>query len=119
MAYRGDDYKVHILDAYCPHMGADLAKGEVIGTNIVCPFHHWQWGSDGVCQSIPYSESIPKKACIKSWPTLEKNGLLYIGLRGREPRKHECLFWGCYFPENRPPPVAKTESISVDGSANV
>ncbi len=79
VAYRSTDYKVYILDAYCPHMGADLAEGEQDedGT-LVCPFHHWKWGTDGVCKDIPYAEKIPQKACIKSWPTLEKNGLLYI-----------------------------------------
>ena len=78
VAYRGADFQVHILDAYCPHMGADLAEGEVDGNDLVCPFHHWKWGTDGKCTKIPYAKNIPPKACIKSWPTLEKNGLLYI-----------------------------------------
>ncbi|NRA40969.1 MAG: Rieske 2Fe-2S domain-containing protein [Pseudomonadales bacterium] len=92
VAYRGADWKVHVLDAYCPHMGADLAEGEVEGNLLVCPFHHWKWGADGVCQEIPYADKIPPKACIKSWPTLEKNGLLYL--------------W--YDPENNPP-IAEQE----------
>jgi 3-ketosteroid 9alpha-monooxygenase subunit A len=78
VAYRGADYRVHILDAYCPHMGADMAHGEVKGNSLVCPFHKWEWGTDGVCSHIPYSKSIPPRARIKSWPTLEKNGMLYI-----------------------------------------
>ncbi len=78
VAYRGADYQVHILDAYCPHMGADMAKGTVEGNNLVCPFHHWQWGTDGVCNKIPYAKNIPERAKIKAWPTLEKNGLLYV-----------------------------------------
>lgn len=78
VAYRGADYQVHVLDAYCPHMGADLALGTVNGNQLVCPFHHWEWGTDGICQHIPYAATIPPKARIKAWPTLEKNGLLYI-----------------------------------------
>ncbi len=78
VAYRGADYQVHILDAYCPHMGADMALGTVNGNNLVCPFHSWEWGTDGVCSKIPYAKNIPAKARIKAWPTLEKNGLLYI-----------------------------------------
>ncbi len=32
VAYRGKaDNEVHILDAYCPHMGGDLCGGEVKG----------------------------------------------------------------------------------------
>jgi 3-ketosteroid 9alpha-monooxygenase subunit A len=78
VAYRGADFQVHILDAYCPHMGADLSKGCVEGNNILCPFHHWSWGADGACNHIPYAKNIPPRAKIKSWPTIEKNGLLYV-----------------------------------------
>jgi len=79
VAYRGkDDGQVHILDAYCPHMGADLSGGEVKGNSVVCPFHLWSWGADGVCDEIPYAKKIPEKAVIKSWPALEKNGLIFV-----------------------------------------
>lgn len=79
VAYRGkEDGAVHILDGYCPHMGGDLSGGEVNGNSVVCPFHLWSWGSDGACDHIPYANKIPAKAVIKSWPTLEKNGLVFI-----------------------------------------
>ena len=79
VAYRGeDDGEVHILDAYCPHMGGDLSDGKVCGNSVVCPFHLWSWGADGVCDDIPYAKKIPEKAVIKSWPSLEKNGLFFV-----------------------------------------
>jgi 3-ketosteroid 9alpha-monooxygenase subunit A len=79
VAYRGeDDGEVHILDAYCPHMGGDLSDGKVCGNSVVCPFHLWSWGADGVCDDIPYARKIPEKAVIKSWPALEKNGLVFV-----------------------------------------
>ncbi len=59
VAYRGrDDGEVHVLDSYCPHMGADLSKGCVSGNSLRCPFHDWSWGSDGVCDDIPYADKI-------------------------------------------------------------
>jgi 3-ketosteroid 9alpha-monooxygenase subunit A len=86
-AYRGvDDGEVHILDAYCPHMGGDLSKGKVCGNSVVCPFHLWSWGADGVCDDIPYANKIPDKAVIKSWPILEKNGLVFVW---QDPEGHE------------------------------
>lgn len=79
VAYRGrDDNQVHILDGYCPHMGADLSLGCVQGNSIRCPFHDWSWGADGVCDDIPYADNIPDKAVIGSYPTTEQNGLLFM-----------------------------------------
>ncbi len=79
VVYRGlEDNAVHILDAYCPHMGGDLSGGKVCGNSVVCPFHLWSWGADGVCDDIPYADKIPDKAVIKAWPILEKNGLVFV-----------------------------------------
>ena len=78
VAFQGEDGNVHILDAYCPHMGADLSKGCIEGNSIRCPFHDWRWNSEGVCDDIPYAKRIPPKARIKSWPVCEENNLLYV-----------------------------------------
>lgn len=79
VAYRGTESgEIHVLDAYCPHMGANLAGGHVAGDSIVCPFHAWSWGSDGMCDHIPYAKNIPAKARIKSWPVMEENELVYL-----------------------------------------
>lgn len=76
--FAGEDKKLNIVDAYCPHMGADLAIGTVEGNSVVCKFHGWKWGGDGVCNHIPYSSRIPPKARIKSWPTCEENKMLFV-----------------------------------------
>jgi cholesterol 7-dehydrogenase len=49
---------VHILDAYCPHLGANMAVGGVVrGDCLECPFHLWRFkGEDGKCSAIPYSD---------------------------------------------------------------
>lgn len=56
--FRGDAGNVHILDAYCPHMGANMAVGgRVHGDCIECPFHEWSFdGRDGSCSSVPYAQ---------------------------------------------------------------
>lgn len=55
--YRTESNKVFVLDAFCPHLGANLGiGGHVVGDNIECPFHRWSFrGSDGKCTNIPYS----------------------------------------------------------------
>ena len=77
--YRGDqDGELHVLDSYCPHMGADLSRGKVTNDSLHCPFHDWSWGPDGRCNRIPYADKIPDRAVIGSYPTTEVNGLAFV-----------------------------------------
>jgi 3-ketosteroid 9alpha-monooxygenase subunit A len=78
VVFQGEDGGLRALNAWCPHMGADLGLGQVQGNAVVCRFHGWSWGGDGVCNHIPYAKRIPPKARIKSWPTCEQNKLLFV-----------------------------------------
>ncbi|BEK89103.1 Rieske 2Fe-2S domain-containing protein [Nocardia seriolae] len=70
--------ELRVLDAYCRHLGGDLAMGEVKGDEIACPFHDWRWGGDGKCKDIPYARRVPPLARTRSWITLERNGQLFV-----------------------------------------
>ena len=87
--YRGESGKVYVTDAYCPHMGAHLAKnstsyivldGEhVEGESIRCPFHGWRFGPDGQCNHIPYSENfVPKAAKLQHYHVVESAGIVWM-----------------------------------------
>ncbi|CAG0925554.1 unnamed protein product [Notodromas monacha] len=79
--FRDADGEVHVLDAYCPHLGANLAiGGKVRGNCIECPFHGWLFdGNSGQCTSIPYSSSKPPvQAKVKSWPCAESLGFIMV-----------------------------------------
>jgi 3-ketosteroid 9alpha-monooxygenase subunit A len=69
---------LHVLDAYCRHMGGDLSRGTVKGDAIACPFHDWRWGGDGRCARIPYARRVPPAARTRSWLTHEQNGQLFV-----------------------------------------
>jgi len=86
--YRGESGTPHVVEAYCPHMGAHLARNttsyivrdgeQVEGDSIRCPFHGWRYGPDGKCDDIPYSNFIPKTACLKTFPVVERGGILWM-----------------------------------------
>jgi 3-ketosteroid 9alpha-monooxygenase subunit A len=79
VAFRGEDDAVHVLDAYCAHMGANLAVGgRVVGASIECPFHAWRYCGTGECVEIPYARKIPPRARQRAWMVRETNGLVLL-----------------------------------------
>ncbi len=77
--FRDEAGDPHLLDAHCPHLGAHLGHGgRVEGRAIRCPFHAWLWGADGACLEIPYARRIPPGARIRSWPVVERNGIVFF-----------------------------------------
>lgn len=79
--FRAADGRPSVMDAHCPHLGAHLAVGgRVEGDCIRCPFHGWKYeGTTGQCVEIPYGEvkRIPPKAHARSYPTLERNHMIW------------------------------------------
>ncbi len=89
--YRAEDGSPRVMDAHCPHLGAHLAVGgRVEGDCIRCPFHAWKFdGDSGNCVEIPYGDmkAIPSKAHGRSYPTLERNHMIWAWhhAKGGEP----------------------------------
>jgi 3-ketosteroid 9alpha-monooxygenase subunit A len=78
VAYRDADGAAHVLDAYCRHLGANLAVGGcVVDGGLQCPFHGWVWDADGVNVRIP-DHDRPSRARLRSWPVVERFGVLMI-----------------------------------------
>jgi 3-ketosteroid 9alpha-monooxygenase subunit A len=69
---------LHVLDAFCRHMGGDLSRGTIKGDALACPFHDWRWGGNGRCAGIPYARRVPVAARTRSWLTLEQNKQLFV-----------------------------------------
>lgn len=73
VVFRGTDKKVYVLDAYCLHMGANLAiGGKVKNTSCIeCPFHGWLYdGETGNCLSGNGKEA--KIADVYEYHDIEK-----------------------------------------------
>jgi len=72
--------EVHVLDAYCPHLGANMAIGGVVrGNCLECPFHKWQFsGENGACTKVPYSSGSVPAAAVKKWICHEVNHFIFV-----------------------------------------
>jgi phenylpropionate dioxygenase-like ring-hydroxylating dioxygenase large terminal subunit len=75
--FRTEDGTAALFDAHCPHLGAHFGHGgHVRGNELVCPFHGWRFGVDGVCRGMPYGKRIPSTAKAGRWHLRERHGVI-------------------------------------------
>jgi len=87
--FRTDSGKATVMQAHCPHLGAHLGHGgKVTGDRIACPFHAWEFNTQGECVNVPYATSIPKQAqgkqCLYSYPVQERNRMIWAWYHPRQ-----------------------------------
>ncbi len=78
VCFRGSSGDVAVMDAYCQHLGGHLGVGgTVVGDEIKCPWHAWQWRQDGTNSLIPYSkERCKQNVRIRTYPSREWYGMV-------------------------------------------
>ena len=77
VVYRKRSGEPVVLTAYCPHMGTDLASGQIIGDELRCNYHHFRFGPAGECVGVPGKNRIPPGARLFSYPAVERFGLVW------------------------------------------
>jgi phenylpropionate dioxygenase-like ring-hydroxylating dioxygenase large terminal subunit len=89
VCFRGESGTLAVLDAYCQHLGGHLGVGgKVVGDQIKCPFHGWQWNPDGTNALIPYSkEQCKPHVRIRHYPVIDWYGfvVMWFDRDGRPP----------------------------------
>ncbi len=77
--FRGDDGRVRAVENRCAHRHIKLTEGEVVGCQVVCPYHGWEYDGDG-CATIPHDLFGHKEPNIKirSVPVRERYGLIFL-----------------------------------------
>lgn len=80
--WRTSDGKAHAMQDLCIHRGTALSLGWLKDDCIVCPYHAWQYNSDGACVKIPQKAglSIPRKARTIKYICQERYGLVWVAL---------------------------------------
>lgn len=74
VVFRDGSGTVHVLDAYCPHLGANLADGKVHDNCIECPFHGWKIRGDGCVVGQPDEPRPDARYRTRSWAVDELHG---------------------------------------------
>ncbi len=75
--WRGTDGKVRAVDAFCPHMGADLANGRVVGNELECYFHQWRYDGTGCMTGTRTGVQTPSGVKTRAWPAATAYGFVW------------------------------------------
>lgn len=78
--FRNTEGQLQALEDVCPHKGVALHKGKVLGRNLACRYHGWEFDGQGQCASIPYFGKAQKLPCaqVRVYPIQEKYGLIWV-----------------------------------------
>ncbi|XP_057860987.2 chlorophyllide a oxygenase, chloroplastic [Cryptomeria japonica] len=74
--FRGKDGRAGCVQNTCAHRACPLHLGSVNDGRIQCPYHGWEYATDGVCEKMPSTTLL--NARIRSLPCIEQDGLIWV-----------------------------------------
>src|SRR5262245_13993889 len=97
LAFRDTDGRYGLIDEFCAHHGVSLWFGRNEDCGLRCSYHGWKYDVTGQCVEVP-SEPVAsgfwKKIKLRSYPLVERGGVLwtYMGPRETQPPLPEWEF---------------------------
>jgi len=76
--FRDGSHKAAALADRCCHRAAPLHLGSLVEAGIQCGYHGLVFDANGRCVAIPGQELIPQDARVRSYPTVEKDQLVWL-----------------------------------------
>jgi phenylpropionate dioxygenase-like ring-hydroxylating dioxygenase large terminal subunit len=93
--FRDAEGKANALTDRCPHRNVMLSKGKVVGGNLQCSYHGWEFNGKGNCVFIPslcQDEKIPDTAVTPHYPVIEQDDMVWVWSGDRLPLENEIPF---------------------------
>jgi len=78
--WRDSSGKVQCALDKCPHRGVQLSLGSMVDDHLQCPFHGFEYDSNGRCILIPANGRggvIPSAMRLRTYPTHEAHGYIW------------------------------------------
>jgi phenylpropionate dioxygenase-like ring-hydroxylating dioxygenase large terminal subunit len=80
VAFRDTSGRYGLIDEFCPHRGVSLWFGRNEECGLRCPYHGWKFDVAGQCIEVPSEpeeSGFAKKIKLKSYPLVERGGVLW------------------------------------------
>jgi phenylpropionate dioxygenase-like ring-hydroxylating dioxygenase large terminal subunit len=77
VVFRGENGEATVMSPYCAHLGMDLAQGKVVGNNLQCLFHHYEYDQTGTCVKTGWGPMPPAGTCVFKFPTQERYNTIW------------------------------------------
>jgi phenylpropionate dioxygenase-like ring-hydroxylating dioxygenase large terminal subunit len=70
----------------CVHRRFPLSQhpSRLEGDQVVCGYHGFTYGADGVCVSVPGQRRVPRTARLASYPLVEQDSFVWVWIGERE-----------------------------------
>ena len=78
--FRGENGQAGVLLDRCAHRNVPLSLGRVVDCKLECPYHGWQYDTQGNCKRIPGllgEAPLPRRA-VPRYPVREQDGFVWI-----------------------------------------
>jgi vanillate O-demethylase monooxygenase subunit len=99
--FRTPNGQLAALEDRCCHKELPLSMGSIENTGLRCGYHGLLYNHAGQCIEIPGQSVIPSKACVRTYPFLERDQILWIWI-GESPA-HQPLDEPPAYPFHRDP----------------
>ncbi|MFF0464915.1 aromatic ring-hydroxylating dioxygenase subunit alpha [Streptomyces mexicanus] len=87
LLYRTEDGRPVAMADRCVHRRFPLSEkpSRLDGDRVVCGYHGFTYGTDGVCVSVPGQQRIPRTARLATYPVVEQDSFVWVWIGDREP----------------------------------
>jgi phenylpropionate dioxygenase-like ring-hydroxylating dioxygenase large terminal subunit len=91
--WRTESGAVTAMSDRCVHRRFPLseAPSHLSGDAVVCGYHGFTYGADGVCVAVPGQTRVPRSARLRSYPVVEQDSFVWVWIGDPDRADASCI----------------------------